>query len=149
MRWTTSTAVPRCLLFACALAVAGACSSKEAPPATDAGAGGNQDAPAGVGTEVSLETGAMTGAPRLCAEIRNCIVRCDNAACAQSCVDQAPAAARTKYQEVTACSKQACAEDDVPCRCDRECFEGGACLNVVDECREGVEDDTFCDELCH
>ena len=38
----------------------------------------------------------MTGAPRLCAEIRNCIVRCTTAACAQSCVDQAPAAARTK-----------------------------------------------------
>ena len=96
-----------------------------------------------------FETGTPAGAPKLCGEIRNCVIRCSGAACAQACVDQAPAAARTKYQVVVTCSKAGCAEDDTICRCNRECLEPGECVATVDECREGVEDDTFCDELCH
>jgi hypothetical protein len=106
--------------------------------------GGAQDAPV---TDLGGETAA--GPPKLCGEIRNCIVKCTTPACAQACFDQAPAAARTKFQAVTTCSKMGCAEDDKNCRCDRECLEPGACVPVVDECREGVEEDTFCDELCH
>jgi hypothetical protein len=110
------------------------------------GTGGGQgmDGPGGL-----FETGAPAGAPKLCGEIRNCVVRCNGAACAQACVDQAPAAARTKYQAVVTCSKAGCAEDDTVCRCNRECLEPGECVATVDECRDMVEDDTFCDELCH
>jgi hypothetical protein len=110
------------------------------------GTGGGQgmDGPGG-----QFETGTPAGAPKLCGEIRNCVIRCSGAACAQACVDQAPAAARTKYQAVVTCSKAGCAEDDTTCRCNRECLEPGECVPVVDECREGVEDDTYCDELCH
>jgi hypothetical protein len=113
------------------------------------GAGGTTGGTGQDGPGSQFETGGVAGAPKLCGEIRNCVVRCTNAACAQACVDQAPAAARTKYQQVTTCSKAGCAENDVNCRCDRECLEPGACVPVVDECREGVEDDTFCDEQCH
>ena len=115
------------------------------------GRAGRPAAPAGARTAraASSRPATSTGAPQLCGEVRNCVTRCNTPACAQACVDQAPAAARTKYQAVTTCSKGGCAETDINCRCDRECLEPGACVPVVDECREGVEDDTFCDEQCH
>jgi hypothetical protein len=107
------------------------------------GAGGNpMDGP-------QFETGGLTGAPKLCGEIRNCVIRCNTPACAQACVDQAPAEARTQYQAVVTCSKAGCAETDITCRCERECLEPGPCVPTVDECRDGVEEDTFCDEQCH
>ncbi len=83
-----------------------------------------------------------------CAGIRNCIVRCQlDTTCAQRCVDQAAAPARTGYQQIVTCSRQVCAADDINCRCERECQGGGECLDLVDGCR-GVEEDLFCDELC-
>jgi hypothetical protein len=88
------------------------------------------------------------GPPMSCVDIRNCIVRCDaDGACAQRCVDQAPAAARSLHQRAVACSLEGCAADDINCRCERECYGGGACIDVVDECRAFTED-LFCDELC-
>jgi hypothetical protein len=155
MRRTNPRTTVHGLLLACVL-IAGACSSKDSP-GTDGsagagggggggtgGSGGGQDGPGS-----QFETGNVTGAPQLCGEIRNCVTRCNTPACAQGCVDQAPAAARTRYQAVTTCSKGGCAETDINCRCELECLEPGACVPVVDECREGVEDDTFCDEQCH
>ena len=142
-----------------ALLAGAGCSSSD-PPASDAGPG--TDGPArettppdmmvDVAAEVTFETGGPgTGAPMVCLDIRNCVVRClEDAACAQRCADTAPAAARTAYQAVVTCSRAGCADDDRPCRCSRECLEPGECVSVVDDCRAGGgEDDTFCDELCH
>lgn len=178
MRRTNPRTTVHGLLLACVL-IAGACSSKDSPGTdgsagvggggrggtggsggttggtgaggttggtggTTGGTGGGQDGPGS-----QFETGNVTGVPQLCGEVRNCVTRCNTPACAQACVDQAPAAARTKYQAVTTCSKGGCAETDINCRCELECLEPGACVPVVDECREGVEDDTFCDEQCH
>jgi hypothetical protein len=116
---------------------------------TTGGSGGGGGASGNPMDGSPFETGGLTGAPKLCGEIRNCVTRCTTPACAQACVDQAPAEARTKYQAVTTCSKNGCAETDITCRCDRECLEPGPCVPTVDECRNGVEDDTFCDEQCH
>jgi hypothetical protein len=174
MRRTRPRTTVHCLLLACALA-ASACSSDDKSTRVDGGTGGaggrgGTGGSAGGATGGSagttggsggggasgnpmdgspFETGGVTGAPKLCGEIRNCVTRCTTPACAQACVDQAPAEARTKYQAVTTCSKNGCAETDITCRCERECLEPGPCVPTVDECRNGVEDDTFCDEQCH
>ena len=174
MRRTHPRTTVHCLLLACAL-LAGRLLLED-DSSTDGSAGGRAEgaaragpaAPAGRPAAPARRTTGGSGgtagpaarasavrdrrpqgAPKLCGEIRNCVIRCGTPACAQACVDQAPAAARTKYQAVTTCSKAGCAENDINCRCDRECLEPGQCVPVVDECREGVEDDTFCDEQCH
>ena len=36
----------------------------------------------------------------------------------------------TKYQAVATCSKAGCAEDDINCRCNRECLEPGDCVRA-------------------
>jgi hypothetical protein len=88
------------------------------------------------------------GPPLTCVAIRNCVARCqaDNA-CAQRCVTEAAAPARTSYEKVVICSRQACATAEIECRCEEECQGGGMCVDIVDECRAPGED-LFCDQLC-
>jgi hypothetical protein len=62
-------------------------------------------------------------------------------------MDRASAKAKTDYMPVQTCSKAGCDENDVLCRCPRECNGGSECEEAVLTCR-GVEDDFFCDELC-
>lgn len=136
----------------------GACSrSGEAPAATpkqdagqDAGSDGPRiDAQAAAPDAPSSTTPDTQGTlGTACVDIRNCILQCADEAACQRCVDDAPAAARMTYQALTTCSQEACAADDRVCRCDRECFEPGACVPLVEDCR-GDGADRYCDELCH
>jgi hypothetical protein len=87
--------------------------------------------------------------PTTCREIRICIYRCgQDKACATACASAAPTAARAKFSEVQSCSQGACPDGDAVCRCMEECYVGGMCTDVVDDCDEAVSD-PFCDILCH
>ncbi|HEY0713735.1 MAG TPA: hypothetical protein VGF45_13740 [Polyangia bacterium] len=113
------------------------------------GSGGN--APAGSGGSPSSGGDAgptSDAAPTTCASLRNCLTSCnDNAACKQGCMNRASAKAKSDYAPVQMCSMAGCAEDDVLCRCPRECNGGGECDEAVITCRD-LEDDVFCDEIC-
>ena len=91
------------------------------------------------------------GPAMTCIAIRNCVVRCQtDSACAQRCVDQAAASGpRDPPESADVQPRGLCAADDMECRCEQECFGGGACLDLVDECgRTQGEEDLFCDGLC-
>lgn len=88
-------------------------------------------------------------APKTCGELRSCIYACgDSAACLSHCMTTAPAAAVKVNATVDACSKQACPQGDVLCRCDAECFFPGPCVDALGQCTEGASDQ-FCDIQCH
>jgi hypothetical protein len=79
-----------------------------------------------------------------CLMIRNCVYLCAaDQACAQGCVDRAEAPARAVYDQVVACSEQACPGGGIDCRCDNECYADGACLAQVDECTQSLQEG-FC-----
>jgi len=83
-----------------------------------------------------------------CRDIRDCVFRCgQDSACAARCASAAPQAARALFDQAQMCSRQACPEQDVECRCMEECL-GGTCTQVVDECDEATSD-LFCDGPCH
>lgn len=87
--------------------------------------------------------------PRSCREIRNCVFDCGEAVeCAALCVSSAPAVARAQYNQAQMCSAQVCPTQDIECRCAEECFIGGNCQQIVDECDE-ASSDRFCDGPCH
>jgi len=87
--------------------------------------------------------------PTSCREIRVCVYACgQDKTCADRCAAGAPAAARAKYMMARSCSLQQCPDEDVICRCNEECYFGGVCYDLVDECDEGVSD-PFCDIPCH
>jgi hypothetical protein len=145
------------VLVAFALLLGPGCSSEPTPPRTgDAAAAATDARVPDAEPEPSPDPDAAprpvpdAGPPMSCVAIRNCIVRCEtDTTCAQRCVDQAAMSARTTYQRVVTCSRGVCAADDINCRCEQECQGGGACLDLVDECRgPSLGDDTFCDELC-
>jgi hypothetical protein len=68
--------------------------------------------------------------------------------CAGKCVSTAPPAIRQQYEEIQACSVGVCAASDEPCRCDQECFNGGMCFDLVEDCDQGVGD-PWCEIRCH
>jgi hypothetical protein len=79
-----------------------------------------------------------------CLMIRNCVYLCAaDAACAARCLDRAETPARDVYDRVVTCSTQACPTGGIDCRCDNECYAGGACLDVVDECTQSLQEG-FC-----
>lgn len=88
-------------------------------------------------------------APRSCRDIRNCVQDCgENAACASACVSTAPGVARQQFNEAQMCSLGVCEAQDIECRCREECYEGGTCYQIVEECDEAASD-KFCDGPCH
>jgi hypothetical protein len=87
--------------------------------------------------------------PQTCRDVRVCIHNCGNeAVCAGKCVSSAPARVRQQYEEIQGCSMGACPAQDRPCRCDQECFFGGQCFDLVEQCDEGIGD-PICDVDCH
>jgi hypothetical protein len=147
------------------LIAVGACSSKTGGPAADgAAAGSGSGGMAGTGTGGaggSGGTGAAGGSsgtggsrmdaspaatpPRDCRGLRNCIDACaTDSACAMLCVSTAPAAAQALYQMIRTCSMQACPTQEQSCRCDHECYGGGQCESLVQQC-DLADPDTFCD----
>jgi hypothetical protein len=94
---------------------------------------------------------AADSAPAMtCAAIRACIFACKtNTACADACAAAAPAAARTRHEEVVACTSRQCPRgSDENCRCTAECYVPGPCVELVDRCTAG-EGDPYCEETCH
>lgn len=121
-----------------------------APTATGGGSGGSGGIAEGSGGGGGAgPAGSDAGAPTTCASLRNCINACvADATCKQGCMNRASMTAKTAHAPVQTCSKAGCDEDDVLCRCDRECFADGACNELVFACRD-FEEDPFCDEICH
>jgi hypothetical protein len=110
------------------------------------GMGGTGGTGAAGGAPMDANPASMP--PKSCRDIRNCVEACDaDKACAMRCVSTAPTAAQSLYQMVTMCSAQACPKQDMSCRCDQECFGGGACMDVVDQCNNSAEPDNFCDPM--
>lgn len=126
------------------LVVAGAaCASRDSgrdASAGDAGASGTDGA----------RSADRPPRPTTCQNIRDCLYWCgkEDRACAEYCVSSAPMAAQTNYRAVQTCSDKQCAADDEDCRCMHECFNDGACFDVVDTCDDGLSD-LICNELCH
>ena len=82
--------------------------------------------------------------PYSCLMVRNCIYLCDrDPACEQRCVDRADDAGRALYDQLVACSIQACPAQDIDCRCTEECFGGGGCLDAFDQCTQSLQEG-FC-----
>jgi hypothetical protein len=162
--------IARAVLAVLILAVPGACSSsKGGGGAGGAGGGGTGGGGAagtggaggsgtgGSGTGGAGATGGAGGAsvdanpalmaPKDCRGLRNCVDACDkDTACAMRCVSSAPATARDLYMMIQTCSKMACPQQDLSCRCDNECFGGGQCTELVDKCN-GADPDNFCDPV--
>jgi hypothetical protein len=101
--------------------------------------GGAKDGGAGDAAADAPETPLTS-----CLMIRNCVYLCAaDAACAVRCLDRAEAPAREVYDRVVTCSMQACPTGNIDCRCDNECYAGGACLDAVDECTQSLQEG-FC-----
>jgi hypothetical protein len=162
-----SQLVCRAVLALSILAALGACTSKAGSPAADGAAGGSGSGggagtgAAGAGGSGETGTGGAGGssgaggsrmdagpaamAPRDCRGLRNCVDACaSDSACAMRCVSTAPAVAQALYQMVRTCSMQACPTQEVSCRCDHECYGGGQCESLVEQC-DLADPDTFCD----
>jgi hypothetical protein len=102
---------------------------------------------AGPGLVVDADDAPATArAPQSCLDVRNCVQLCKDAACAAACVSRAPTAAQASYRAVDECSRRACADRVMECRCAAECIFPGDCTGQVDECNGGMQD-RFCD-LC-
>jgi hypothetical protein len=107
-----------------------------------AGAGGGGGAGGGSGMPDSRPAVTM---PVDCKGIRDCVFTCDkDTACAGRCVSSAPMAARTLYEMIRTCSVRECPTQDTSCRCDHECYGGGECSDMVEQCDEAGPD-LFCD----
>jgi hypothetical protein len=114
---------------------------KDAGGGGGGGSGGAADARAG--------TPDVQAAPQTCREIRNCRFDCgEDPDCAARCFSAAPGVARAQFSEAQMCSAQVCPTQDTECRCAEECFTGGNCQQIVDECDE-ASSDKFCDGPCH
>jgi hypothetical protein len=97
---------------------------------SDGGQDGDQDAP--------------PAATLSCLMIRNCIVLCESdPPCIQSCIDRGSPAGRAVFDQVVACSLEACPTGNIDCRCEIECYAGGACIDLVDECTQSLQEN-FC-----
>jgi hypothetical protein len=128
-----ASAGPGCVKVIDERADGGAAPTSDGAPSADAGAG----------------VPDAFQAPTSCREIRSCAFQCgEDRTCAARCVSTAPSAARQLYDQAQACSQQVCPTQDIECRCDQECFGGGACHEIVDECDEAISD-PFCDGPCH
>lgn len=155
-----SRMVCRAVLALTVLAALGACTSKATGPAADgasaAGSGGSGTG--GTGTGGAGGSGGSSGAggsgmdaspastiPRDCRGLLNCVHACGtDTTCAMRCVSTAPAADQALYRMIRTCSMQACPAQDQSCRCEHECFGGGQCSTLVEQCNL-ADPDTFCD----
>jgi hypothetical protein len=159
--------VGRAVLVAALLASCssnGANNNASAPDAARDGAGGTTSGP---GTGGSPGTGGGPGsggtpgsggskgtpdasptavAPTDCRGILVCVFACGtDTACAARCASQAPAAAQALYKQIRDCSGKACPDQtDIACRCENECYAGGQCSELVDQC-DDADPDMFCD----
>ena len=109
------------------------------------GSGGIGSPGAGGAAMGSPDANPATTAPTDCRGILVCVFACgQDAACASRCASTAPADARTLYDKIRACSVKSCPTQDISCRCDNECYGGGDCTDLVDEC-DMSNPDKFCD----
>jgi hypothetical protein len=147
------------LVFAFALSLAGCSSSgvtsvdgATAPPTAGSGGGnpGTGGAP-GTGTGGNPaagppDAGGVSAKPTDCRSLLVCVDSCRaDAACAGRCIAAAPADAQALYKKIHDCSLKACPDQTMTdCRCENECYGGGECTDLVDECDMSTPD-FFCD----
>ena len=139
----------RCALaMALAFALAGCVS--DANKGNQGGSGGSNDSGATSGADSGGSTTPDAMGPVMsCRDVRVCIHNCgQDMTCAGKCVSTAPPAIRQQYEQIQACSMMACSQQDEPCRCDQECFAGGQCFDLVEDCDDAVSD-PWCDVRCH
>ncbi len=83
-----------------------------------------------------------------CQSLRLCAFDCADDACVQACRGKGTPSAQAAFDELEACTAQACAKGDVNCACGEQCLADGSCLAAVDACLGNVAD-ALCDNLCH
>jgi hypothetical protein len=161
-----SQLVSRAVLALFILAAASACSSSKGAGAAGGAGGASGSGGAGTGGAGGTGTGGTGGTsgaggaggggvdanpasmpPKDCRGLRNCVDACGtDKTCAMRCVSTAPAADQALYKMIQMCSLQACPTQDQSCRCDNECFGGGQCTDLVDQC-DMADPDAFCDPV--
>jgi hypothetical protein len=106
------------------------CAGDSSPPQVDAGGDG-----------VDAGSSVDVGAPGSCLHIRACASLCADAACIQRCIDQGSASQRALYEQLEACTRAACPDDqDATCRCEAECIFPGVCTELQDMCSQAMDD---------